>query len=109
MAGFSVDGLIRQHGRSFTLSSGKEGRAVIQPLRYKNKLYLEEPYSSVGRIDQSFYLYIGPPSLDLTEEPSDVQVCTGKNRYLVIRTKKVYFSDRPLYIWAVLRKVVEGE
>ena len=41
-------------------------KGFIQPLRYKNKMYLYGVNTEIGYNSQGYYLYIGPPEHDLT-------------------------------------------
>lgn len=80
----------------------------IQPLRYKNKIYLDGVYTVIGFDNQDKYLYIGPPDFDLTASAmAGGYVIADEVKYTVDRAEKVYFADEPLYIWAIIREVVE--
>lgn len=83
---------------------GVEFNAIITPLRYKNKMYLEGDVSSLGYVDQSHYLYIGPVEHDLTKLEGDSFICTLDGCCTIKKSEKVYFKNKPLYIWAVLQK-----
>lgn len=77
--------------------------AIVTPLRYKNKMYLEGTYTSLGYVDQSHYLYIGPAQYDFEDMGKDIVVSCGQGRCVVKKCEKVFFKGRPLYIWAVLQ------
>ncbi len=79
----------------------------IQPLRYKNKMYLDGVYTVIGFDNQSKYLYIGPPEHDLTSIDSDTFIFSDGVKYTVDRAEKVYCSQSPVYIWAIIREIVE--
>lgn len=74
--------LFERHGRLVSLKDGP-GRpvayhAIIQPLRYKNKMYLQGAYSDVGYVDPGFYLYLGPGEMALDEGSRDAVLTVGK-------------------------------
>ena len=96
-------------GRALTVVDGNTKtpcRGFVQPLRYKNKTYLENEYLPGGLSLTGHYFYVGPPSprLDLLENPL---IQDGENTYTVTRAECVYLGREPLYIWAVLRLFVE--
>ena len=79
----------------------------IQPLRYKNKMYLYVVNTQIGFNAQGHYLYIGPPDCDVTRLSDDVILCVGEDRYRIDRAEKVYCGEKLYYIWAIIRTVVE--
>ncbi len=78
----------------------------IQPLRYKNKMYLYGVNTEIGYNAQGYYLYIGPPEYDLTQN-EDAIIIDGDIKYQIDRAEKIKFGDEVLYVWAVVRTVVE--
>lgn len=83
-----------------------EYRAVIQPLRYKNKMYLDGVNTEIGFNSQGHYLCIGPPLPDLTAAPEGSRVLAGGVEYKIDRAEKFYAGEEPAYIWAVIREVI---
>ena len=82
----------------------------LQPLRYKNKMYLNGINTQIGFNAQGHYLFIGPPDHDLTALSTRATLHIDGCSYLVDRAEKVYCGDKPYYIWAIVRTVVlEGE
>lgn len=81
--------------------------AFIQPLRYKNKMYLNGVNTVIGFNSQGHYLYIGPPNHSLDAENCHV-VSNGKS-YTVDRCERVYLRNEVIYIWAIIREIVEVE
>lgn len=105
--------LFERHGRLVSLKDGP-GRpvayhAIIQPLRYKNKMYLQGAYSDVGYVDPGFYLYLGPGEIALDEGSRDAVLTVGKRSFVIDRAERVFYRDRSLYCWAILRSVIEEE
>lgn len=78
-------------------------KAIIHPLRYKNKMYLDGIGSKIGYVDQSHYLYIGPADVDICSM-SDMTVLTCNDiSYRILRAEKVDVNNETVYIWAVIR------
>lgn len=106
--------LMERYGQSVSLST-EDGwhsprfKAFIQPLRYKNKMYLEGVHTSVGIHNPGYYLYIGPAAHDVTKLGEDVRLnAFGGERYQIDRAEQVYLGGEALYIWAILRSVTEA-
>jgi len=81
----------------------------IQPLRYKNKMYLDGVYTEIGFNSQGRYLYIGPPVPDLTLASDTATLSSGDTSYRIDRAERVYNGNEVFYIWAIIRTIVEGE
>ena len=80
----------------------------MQPLRYKNKMYLEGTYTPIGRDNTGLYLYIGPASHNVTRLPETARITDGDGRkYVIQRAEEVKLSDKPFYYWAVVKEVSE--
>ena len=110
----NIEAVFRSHGRpaEFVSKNGevlKNMNAFISPLRYKNKMYLYGVNTEIGYNSQGHYLYIGPPDPDLTVADEGEYVrCMGE-KYRIDRAEKVYKKDKPFYIWAIIRVIVETE
>lgn len=103
--------LLKQYGRKVNLCT-KEGikqsfMASIQPLRYKNKMYLDGIYTEIGFNSQGHYLYIGPADIDLTVAAEDEFLTADGMSYQIDRAEKVFKGDKVFYIWAIIRTIVE--
>jgi len=81
--------------------------AFVQPLRYKNKMYLGGVNTRIGFNREGHYLYLGPPEHDLTGLPRGAWIAHGDERFTIDRAEMVYFGDEPSHIWAVVRSMVE--
>ncbi len=82
--------------------------AFIQPLRYKNKMYLDGVNTAIGYNSQGHYLYIGPANHDLTGvNDSSTWIESDNVKYKVDRAEKVYYGNSVLYIWAIIKTIVE--
>lgn len=80
-------------------------RAVIQPLLYKNKMYVDNEMTAAGEVDSGCFLYLGPPEhrLDTAE---DAVISCRRGDYRVVRADVLYWRDDPAYVRAILRPVI---
>ena len=84
--------------------------AFLQPLRYKNKMYLGGVNTRIGFNREGYYLYLGPPNHDLTRLGQDMWIQTVLNpdeRYTVDRAEVVFMGEEPSHVWAIVRSIVE--
>ena len=106
--------IFNHYGRPATFvskvgSETTETKVFISPLRYKNKMYLYGVNTEIGYNSQGHYLYIGPPDPDLTAaEDGSYISCLGE-KYRIDRAEKVYNGEKPFYIWAIIRVMVETD
>ena len=68
--------------REHRLHSDRAVQGFIQPLRYKNKMYLYGVNTEIGYNSQGYYLYIGPPEHDLTVN-EDALIIDGDIKYQI--------------------------
>ena len=108
-----MESFFQKFGRSVFLSDGTGWhspvyRAFLQPLRYKNKMYLEGTYTVLGKDPNSLYLYIGSAKHDVTRVPKGTRLTDvdGK-QYLIQRAEKVCRGEAPYYFWAILKEICE--
>ena len=104
--------LMKKYARPCSLKTEQgetlfEMRAYINPLRYKNKMYLYGVNTEIGYNPEGYYLYIGPPDADVTNTEEYIEC--SEEKYRIDRGEKVYLKDEVLYIWAVVRKMTEEE
>ncbi|MDR0883237.1 MAG: hypothetical protein LBN05_01290 [Oscillospiraceae bacterium] len=105
----AFESVLQQYGRAVTLTNAAgetlaDYHALLQPLRYKNKLYLYGVHTEIGYNSQGHYLYLGPPQFDLQED--GLSLLFGTEHYRVERAESVYLADEPLYVWAIIRRKV---
>lgn len=79
----------------------------IEPLRYKNKMYLNGINTEIGYDSQGHYLYIGPPDHDLSDLDDSFYLVAGKDKFIIDRAERVYKGNQVFYIWAIIRTIVE--
>lgn len=109
----SIEKMLNKYGNSVFIS-GADGwksplfSAFIQPLRYKNKLYMTGDITPLGINRNSVYLYIGPARHDLTKLDKSYRIHDSENNtYIIDRAEKVIVKNNTLYIWAVIRQTTE--
>ena len=75
-------------------------RAFVEPLRYRNKIYIGGEYRTLGMKHSEKYLYVGVPDVTLVENKTIVK--RKDNEYLVKRVEKYYVKEQVAYTWAIL-------
>ena len=75
-------------------------RAFIEPLRYRNKIYIGGEYRALGMKHSEKYLYVSIPDIPLVENKTIVK--RKDNEYLVKRVERYYVKEQVAYTWAIL-------
>ena len=98
--------LLDRAGSEARILTGFEGdttvKAIIQPMRYKNKMYLSMDRNELGFRDNECFLYIGPPVPDFCGAEHETIIKTEDRSYGVSRADRISFGGEVVYIWAVL-------
>ncbi len=81
---------------------GEDINAYLQPLRYKNKMYLDSQYTKLGIMDESSFLLIASAELNVNEY--DDFLVDGSDHYSFVKAEVVFCLNKPAYTWAILRK-----
>lgn len=105
-----INSLFDKYARTVEVRDGtktKTCKAFIQPLRYKNKMYLDGIYTEIGFNSQGHYLYIGPPEPDLTVLSDSGYISADGTDFRIDRAERVYMGEEVFYIWAIIRTIVE--
>lgn len=105
----AAERVLSRLGRTVELVLPEETRklkAVIQPLRYKNKMYLGGSFLPPGRLDGGHYLYLGPCSERLEKLPFGTYLRAEDGEYAIKRSDTVYVGETPSYVWAILQRRV---
>ncbi len=100
----SVERLINKYGDTVTVADSrgeKTHKAIVQPLMYKNKMYLGGDIVPTGYLDKGHYLMTAP--VGIFDGNYEEVVITHRNiKYIVKRAELITASDEELYTWAVL-------
>lgn len=105
----SVGTTIKKYGSSVRIINGSTAcstKAFVEPLRYKNKVYIGGEYHQLGSFKKEKYLYIGVPQMNLEENNTVIEM--HENKYIVKRCEKYYVKDIPVYVWAILQPYGEA-
>lgn len=110
----SLENLFKKYGRSVYITSEKLNseifNALVQPLRYKNKMYVAGTNTEIGLAEENYYLYIGPGNKDLRKMGASVMLHTADGKsYEVQKSEKIYNGESVFYIWAVIKEKVGTE
>ncbi len=80
-------------------------QAFLQPLRYKNKIYLSHAPTELGYDTLQKYLLITSPDTPLELiDGYTYNLYFNNIRFKVDHCEKVYFGKEPYYYWSVVSK-----
>ena len=99
----SVIKSIQTYGEDITVINDDDtvlARAFIEPLRYRNVIYVGGEYRNLDMKCSEKYLYVGIPDITLVENKTIVK--RKDNEYLVKRVEKYYVKEQVAYTWAIL-------
>lgn len=99
----SIKETIKRYGNNVIIfDNGKKvkAKAFIEPLRYKNKVYVGGQYRLLGVDRSEKYLYVGCAENQLSERSTVIEMQNSK--YIVKRCETYYVKDYPIYVWAIL-------
>ena len=99
----SVIKSIQIYGEDVTVINDADtvlARAFVEPLRYRNKIYIAGEYRTLGMKYSEKYLYIGIPDITLVENKTIIK--RKDNEYLVKRVERYYVKEQIAYTWAIL-------
>ena len=109
MTADKIKRFLKRYGRTaeFTagVCKGSSISAMVTPLRYKNKMYLEGEFSTVGYVDGGHFLLIGEQLASGAEYGDQLKV-SGQS-YIVKKWDTIYLKETPVYSWAVLQLASE--
>lgn len=105
----SIKSLFKKSGITVTVCQNSEPissfNAFLQPLRYKNKIYLRGVATELGFDSLKKYLLISPPDIDLSEIDGSVMTLRlGENHLSIDHSEMVYFGKEPFYNWSIVSK-----
>ena len=95
-------------GRSMTIESPTgmtTCKAFLQPLRYKNKMYLSGTLTEIGYDTLRKFVLICPIEVNVPAvDGVDTLLCFENDSFCVDHCEKVYFGDKALYYWAIVHQ-----
>lgn len=101
--------LFKKMGVTLSIKSG-EGTVstftgFLQPLRYKNKIYLRGVATELGYDSLKKYLLLSPADVDLSSIDGTVRCLYFGSIHLSIdHTETVYLGKTPYYNWTIVSK-----
>lgn len=99
---------IDRFGRKMILENENdrtEFQGFLQPLRYKNKMYLSGTLTEIGYDTLRKFVLICPSDIDITTvDGINVLLRFENDDYCVDHCEKVYFKNTPLYYWAIVHQ-----
>ena len=99
----SVIKSIQKYGEDITVINDNDTvltRAFIEPLRYRNVIYVGGKYRNLDMKYSEKYLYVGIPDIPLVENKTIIE--RKDEKYLVKRVEKYYVKEQVAYTWAIL-------
>ncbi len=106
----SLAALIAKAGNTVSLwGTDTAWQAIVEPLRYRNKLYVEETAVAAGMIDRTAFLYIGLPENDLTVYPRGTLFACNGQLMTMAHCETTFVGDRKRYVWAVFNRYGTAE
>ena len=107
--GKTPDALFKKMGVTLSIKNGTKTvnsfNAFLQPLRYKNKIYLRGVATELGYDSLKKYLLISPVSVDLSAvDGTNLALYFGEKHLSVDHTETVYFGKTPYYNWSIVSK-----
>lgn len=100
----SIVAVLRRYGKNLTITTENgtaQVKGIIQPLLYKNKLYLGGKQLPYGYFDSGNYLLICPPEAKLPVIGTAFVESEGR-KFILKRSETVSAKSEDFYIWAVL-------
>lgn len=80
-------------------------KAVIQPLRYKNKLYLSHKPTELSYDTFQKFLLITDPDVPLERVDNySYKLYMDETYFKVDHCERVYLGNKPYYYWAIVSK-----
>ena len=103
--------ILNRYGRDMTLRSVTDGeeeifRAFLQPLRYKNKMYLNRIATELSYTNTRKFLLICAADVAVETADGYVSVIEAEgDRYCIDHSEKVYAKGVPVYSWSIVHQV----
>ncbi|MBQ4207891.1 MAG: hypothetical protein II621_06265 [Clostridia bacterium] len=95
-------------GRAMTLETpggSTPFKAFLQPLRYKNKMYLGGTLTEIGYDTLRKFVLICPVSVNIPAvDGTRTRLEADGDTFCVDHCEKVFFGETPLYYWAVVHQ-----
>ncbi|MCM1543990.1 MAG: hypothetical protein NC110_01710 [Ruminococcus sp.] len=78
-------------------------RAFIQPLRYKNKLYIDKNVTELRYENTRRFLLLSPPNVDISgADGRSSFISDGNQEYAVNHSELIMLGNKPMYRWSII-------
>ncbi|MDP4119459.1 MAG: hypothetical protein Q8876_00160 [Bacillota bacterium] len=102
--------ILYKYGSNISVSDQEKivanGKAFIEPLRYKNLSSEFNDYMPLGYYSKNNYLYIGSPKIRLDQCTKEAVITCGEFKYCIKNADTFVVKDKIVYIWAILEKYI---
>lgn len=104
-----IDRQLNDHGTELTAKTENGDtlfvtRGILQPLRYKNKMYMQSVTTEIG-IESSDYLVLRVPAeCELEKIERTGYITDGTNNYRLTKLVEYRYADELIYKWAVVKR-----
>ena len=101
--------LFNKNGLTLSLKNGASTistfKGFLQPLRYKNKIYLRGVATELGYDSLKKYLLLSPADVDLSAvDGTNISLYFGNIHLSIDHTETVYLGKTPYYNWTIVSK-----
>lgn len=101
-----IEKFLSRYGRTMKLVKGEEEtpfKGFLQPLRYKNKMYLSSVSTDLCYDSTGKYLLICPAEFDVGDADGyEAAISDGEKRFSADRCEMIYFGESAAYCWAIV-------
>lgn len=106
----SVNSAIQKYGDNVSIVQNEKTvttKAFIQPLRYRNKMYINGEILPQGYYDGGHYLYIGLNTVLFDDNYRDTIIFRGEKGYIIKRAENYMVENKIIYVWAIVTPYIE--
>ena len=105
---FSITKELERYGEKFTVTDKNNkviGKfvAIIEPLRYKNKMYLQGTATEIGYNREDYYLIMASPDIDPKSIDHSCTVSNSSKSFVIDKAELVKVRGVPVYIWLIAK------
>lgn len=103
--------IFNRYGRSMSIIDEESGEKIefkgfLQPLRYKNKMYLNKVTTELSYTNTRKFLLLSPADISVeTADGYESIIKVGDDEFCIDHSEKVYAKDTPVYSWSIVHQV----
>ena len=104
----NIERIFRRYGRKISAVDDNgnvvcSAECFVQPLRYKNKMYLEGTPTEIGLNESGYYLFLAPAGYSIENAADNGYLTDGNNEYHIDRYEDIYVGEKIYFRWAIIR------